>query len=176
MNLIVGPVILILISDIFHILNYLPRDKPQEVNGWSKVYLPRKNCAKWYKAAWWHTACFSSLFTTTSLNCLGQAQSTPYNFLFDSPKDPKYTGIHYFGHYKGWGCTTSKKYKEVKMTMKLKWFPYKPVNKIDFFVVLHWAIWKIEEWKIPTEMEVASRYELLTQNCLHSFYYSHCFH
>ena len=29
MNLIVGPVILILISDIFHILNYLPRDKPQ---------------------------------------------------------------------------------------------------------------------------------------------------
>ena len=135
MNLIVGPVILILISDIFHILNYLPRDKPQEVNGWSKVYPPRTNCAKWYKAAWWHTACFSSLFTTTSLNCLGQAQSSPYNFLFDSPKDPKYTGIFYFGHYKGWGCTTSKKYKEVKMTMKLKWFPYKPVNKIDFFVV-----------------------------------------
>ena len=119
MNLIVGPVILILISDIFHILNYLPRGKPQEVNGWSKVYPPRTNCAKWYKAAWWHTACFSSLFTTTSLNCLGQPQSTPYNFLFDSPKDPKYTGIFYFGHYKGWGCTTSKKYKEVKMTMKL---------------------------------------------------------
>ena len=120
MNLIVGPVILILISDIFHILNYLPRDKPQEVNGWSKVYPPRTNCAKWYKAAWWHTACFSSLFTTTSLDCQGQAQSSPYNFLFDSPKDPKYTGIFYFGHYNYWGCTSSQKYKEVKMTMKLK--------------------------------------------------------